>query len=624
MPTTVTYNSRSLTYPKVVRWDQEPVYDEQNINVLYVRHTAEIEFLVSAATPAAFMSALWGHQKDLAEPRKALLIDAGTGSDDHYVNLVDASAGTVNRIPDIEGGPKPSAVSIVMLAGEISATCRWTVGFVYQNVGTPGTETGFTKNIVSKTFQATFAIDTEGRQTRTFVGSARLRDLDANSVAMTMPRIRGLIPPVPYGFRRVACNISMGPDGLTVRVESIDRELTANWLHGVAEIIQADYTEGLPMFQQGSSDVNFIIQKQLNVRLRGQKGFRKQDLMDAMSQIISSRFTFINLDPEGVQENQRGNLGGDFPAQITWSESLVENELGVQVLAWCIPLHPITDLAASFFTKFLSDKFLAPLPSAILVSGRSQYGGGSGHDGVTFDHKGNDRLSFLTPVKRVILQELETHAVTASNPTMGGSDDFGLTPNNVVNSYIDGSSGVVPSDQQVRLADSCGLGPGGYLVDDETVNVTIDNGNFVMGNTTLGASAGLNPNGATTTYQVRAPRLRIEQKGRAYRVGVAPIARKRIKFVQEENADQKGVMEVTKVHPLPPAPFGPTMMFGVHWHYVTSYNLIGQDVIQQDADAAFKLNLEAREISQRQSRVFAVAEQDRLNPVLTYNPDTQT
>lgn len=623
MPTTVTYNNTTVQYPKITRWDQEPVYDESSVNVLYVRHHVEVEFVVAGTDSENFQALMWAIQTNLAEPRKALLIDGGAGAD-HYVNLIVAGTGVANRVPDMEGGPRPGQVAIVMLAGEIAATCRWSVAFVYQHVGTPAGESGFTKTVLSKTFSSQFTFDEEGRQTRTFVGSARIRDIDANTTAIAVNRLRGLIPPCPRGFRRTACNISMTPDGLSVRVETVDREIACDWIHGVAEVLDATYTEGMPMIAPGGADIGFIIRKTLSLRLRGAKTTTKLQLQTLIMSIINSKFTWIDLEyeygggDETAEDDVTSARGKDFPASIVWSENLVENELACQVESWLIPENIFQNLGSTTFARdHLTDKFLAPLPSDVSVATRQQFDGGGGHDVVTRTFSGGERFTFLTPTQRVILSELETHAVQSSNPSQAGNDDFGLSPTRVVTVNFDRSAHV-PGEQQGdgRLAASAGLARGGYVVDEEHVDIRIDNGRIVMGNTTLGDAG----TGTTQTYQHRAPRLIIKQWGRAYRVGKAPTPRARISYADDDV--NPGIVEDSVIKPLPTRTLGPTVQQGVHWRYRTCYNLASADIVPNDNEV-YRLNMEARQVSTRASRVFAPQVQTQQNRHFKYNPDPQ-
>lgn len=624
MPTTVIYNATNLQYPKIASWEQEPVYDDSGVNVLYVRHAVDVQFVVSGTDAANFQALMWAIQTNLAEPRKALLIDGGTGSNDHYASLIVGANSLANRVPDIEGGPKPSKVSIVMLAGEISAICRWSVTFVYQHVGVAGGESGFVKTVVSKTFSAQYAIDAEGRQTRTFVGSARIRDLDANNVAITRERLRGLIPPCPRGFRRVGCNITMTPDGLTVRCETIDRELSADWIHGIAEVLDASYTEGMPMVAPGGADINFILRKALSLRLRGCKGFRKEAIMALMVSIIMDKFLFIdvNLDSGGDEDTDVSSFrGGDFPAAVVWSENLIENEIGCVVEAWTIPERYFGDtMSPNPITDHLSPAFLRPLPGDVSVAVHSQADTGGGHDIVTRDLNAADRFIFLSPVQRVIITDLENHSVQGSNPSTSGADDFGLSPTRFVQTTFDRPTPAqMTGTLQQRLANTCGLAKGGYVVDEEHIDIRIDNGRVVMGNTTLGDS-GAQGNGTTNTYQHRAPMLIIHQWGRAYRMGKRPNPREPIAYTNE--GATPGIVGMSTIKPLPIRSVGPTVQYGVHWRYKRSYNLSSADV-SLTAQQLYRLNMEARQLSTRASRVFASEVQDAQSDHFKYNPDPE-
>jgi hypothetical protein len=314
MATRIVYNSVELSYVKTNSVDAEPVYDQSGIDLLYVRHTINVEAVVAfdparpdkpalpGETPADTMARI---EHELSLPRRPFLYEVG-GKPVLQSNGLDPA-----------GGPKPTPPQIIGVTGE-SFIIRFQVEVCTNDC--PGAH-GNKPVWSSLRWTQEHSVDERNLSTITttgrMVGNAdmlRGRSLDDFRGACT--------PPVPNNFSRKS-KYFMQADGLALDFAFTDTELELTPPSGVTSIkgtASFDYRPGSKAPWLAAIDLT----------LEGKVGVPKSRLMATAIAIAWDRLKKANLARQGKNK----------PVMIvaaSFKEVLEMNKVSVQIAAMTNP-----------------------------------------------------------------------------------------------------------------------------------------------------------------------------------------------------------------------------------------------------------------------------------------------
>ncbi len=208
----------NFTFPvstETVQFDQEPVTDEADRVVLYVRYRIGLQF--SIITPAGNDATIAALRSTLMQRNKVFVYaNRGFGA--------DFTIGPGN-IEDVKGGPKPVAFSWKTKGGNRGCTINWTIEVcIPSNCSSSSAPYGV---LMSLNYKQNVRIDRHGMTTRTHTGHVVIPKIGGFEQAFSADDwLESAIPPVPVKFRRTDRTYDYSFDKSRCDFNVVDEELT--------------------------------------------------------------------------------------------------------------------------------------------------------------------------------------------------------------------------------------------------------------------------------------------------------------------------------------------------------------------------------------------------------------
>lgn len=631
----IRYNATELTNSRVVSWTTKPHYDESGVNVVWDDHDLIVRFWVTGTSPDNFRKSLQEWREILSQPRKKLLITESVASSYHHVDIETGDYAA----QDLQYGPRPQSFRVVQVIGQYACECEWHVQFRWLDCYSEGVATDHGDITLAKTFYCRVEFDDRGFQRRIYTGRLTIRDGRYDSSygpdrmsALTQSRVRALVPELANGFRREYCHVSLSPDHLTINVETSDKQVPMYWsLKRVSRVLADTYQETFTLPIAGSTSFG-PWQKRMEFMVEGYADTTRLQLMqDVVLPMVRSKFNFetttVPQNPSAVADylpdskQSTSDKYADIPLQVTWTQRLTDNVVGVAITAAYFPkVLSATTLTAD---QYVTDDFKRDwVNDSNMASTRV-----ASQDYVTIGGDG-DRFNRLPIMTRLIINAVCTHALPSNSPITTGSnatDDFAPSVGLVAwNNVIEYSSNAGGASADTFLAEEAGVGVGGYLVDEEEVSVVLLNNRETYGSQIGGSSVG---DAKQDVITQELPRLIVRQTGRAIRVAAGANPRPPLTFGTLNL--QPAHMRRQKVsHDKNPIRMGDRMAYQTCWFYEREFIIKGSanqylnDAVDVDGTTQLgQLTRKLQDISNGKSRVYNANVTNKQKTLTRWNPE---
>lgn len=322
----IQYNSYALQNVTIDRYDSEPVFADDDITLITVRHVLAGTALIAGATDAAFKTEYDSALQKLMEPRKNLTIEF----DDDADGLSKVVIGSISA-PDELDGPK-AKFSINKMIGARSAIITFEIEW---NKYEPAS--GSVQDILAHWWRSSFSYDSIGRATYTVAGTLITnattdnttsgdisnpidnldifagRNADAYRLAVT--------PPVPGGFRRDQQEYAIDESGsrliYTISFKEVARDLPSPARAGNGTLTWASSIRG----------DGLIGRKTFDIELEGRPDANASDLLAAAVNVSK---TYIIWGP-GQTVGKGATNGVDIIESIRVEERDIFNSVNISL-----------------------------------------------------------------------------------------------------------------------------------------------------------------------------------------------------------------------------------------------------------------------------------------------------
>lgn len=562
-------------------------YDPSDVNAAFVTVSLTVTGYFSDTSASNFIAKTREIERILNTPRGELLIQTTDSAPSNEVFYHVTPDDTLDR--DLDTGPKPRALSINRVIGNVGAWVTWTVEFSILRCGYTSSEQYPT--LLYNTHSVNFEYAQDGRVVRTIEGEARLSDFTDLTLDQTGPMaqlaINAIYQTVPLGWRRISANYGISPNGLVLRYRFIDQENRNGWND---KLIELD-------IQWEESGRHFPTSGTLNVRMRGREDTTKSQMMLIAEALVRNRFR--QAAPNAITEEYR------------YGEDMIENTVSISVTK-----RLIVD-QQDIRENLDRESFISPTPAFGIVDRNvvtlttTEGASNEGFDPILKLSQIGLRTNNLPILSRLVIRGLCDRAKVGTPPDYtqdvsagGATITLEKIPQLITTPEVEGAPGgsEVFNDQVMR--------PGGYLEDTETVIIQYDQNVHVVGNANL---VQVDEDGELQTdatvsqrmYQSRPPEFRVLVIGRAYRIG-DPAEARPVPTIRLAGSNQnvKLALKRSDIRTLEPTTIegGRAILYGTMWFYELTRDLAGTQ-FQVDPDTGV-IDLIIPRRTTRASRIF--------------------
>jgi len=363
MHSTVQYGTETLRMVKTLKMRQETIYDSSGTDKLYTKINLVVQGVMSACfedengyNVEAPAKQVPNQREYWLTPRRRLqyTVDGHKIIDSPWHSQLAGQVASGNS-RDENNGPKPIRFDVIKLDGGKTFIVEWEVEtwinecdakYVFPSSGIRKPKAD---PVLSNRWEMKENIGTDYLSTRTITGVLVMSGI-MNSPNVSPDSFRNVIfPPLPDGWKRESIDVTVAKDNLRLTYTVIDKQLHIPMPKPAVDI-SFTYRQVWGKANAFSfGEQTGIMDNDLSVRVKGEKGAKMKDLLQIAVKCLFSR---MKLTPIGKAGKVKAN--GEWIESGSITERPWENEIAIELKTKSSPPNKnIKDLGMTAYSHRL-------------------------------------------------------------------------------------------------------------------------------------------------------------------------------------------------------------------------------------------------------------------------------